>query len=394
MKPHQTLLGRPNPLFEEDLQANADAVRDAVEGKRILVLGGAGSIGGAVAKKLFAHKPQALHIVDLNENNLAELVRDIRSSIGYINGDFHAYCLDVLDIEFDAMVAAQPKPYDAVLNFAALKHVRSEKDPYTLMRMIRVNVLGVGKAIAAAMPGSGRLFGVSTDKASNPVNAMGATKRLMEQAMMHAADDLTVTSARFANVLFSDGSLPYAWKRRIEKNQPIVAPRDIQRFFVTEDEAASLCLLALAAGGSRDILFPKLDTDVNEISFSDLAVRHLKAQGLSPLLCENENEARERAARGTNEGQWPCYFFDSDTTGEKPNEEFYEAHEQIELNRFTHAGVVRSTASAQGLDHFEHALNELLNRSSWNKTELVTILEQSLDTFAHDERHKYLDGRM
>lgn len=393
---HEQLLGRPDPLFEADLQANADAIRDAIEGKRLLVLGGAGSIGGAVAKKLFSYKPEALHVVDLSENNLAELVRDIRSSMGYIQGDFHTYCLDVLDPEFAAMVSAQPRPYDAVLNFAALKHVRSEKDPYTLMRMIRVNVLGVARAVDAARQGGARLFGVSTDKASNPINAMGATKRVMEQAMMRVADELDVTSARFANVLFSDGSLPFAWKYRLEKGQPIVAPRDVQRYFVTDREAASLCLLALSAGKSRDVLFPKLDAGVNELSFSDLAVRYLESRGLTPRLCDDEEQARALAAQGPASGEWPCYFFDSDTTGEKDHEEFYEDHETVDLKRFSHAGVVRSTADgdSQTLDHFFEEVQSLLEQGAWDKPALVSLLQQTLDTFAHDERHKYLDERM
>lgn len=393
---HEQLLGRPDPLFEADLQANADAIRDAVQGRRLLVLGGAGSIGGAVAKKLFGYNPEALHVVDLSENNLAELVRDVRSSMGYIEGDFHAYCLDVLDPEFDAMVAAQPRPYDAVLNFAALKHVRSEKDPYTLMRMIRVNVLGVEKAVQAAERGGARLFGVSTDKASHPINAMGATKRVMEQAMMRAADRLTVTSARFANVLFSDGSLPYAWKLRLEKNQPIVAPRDVQRFFVTDREAASLCLLALAAGNSREILFPKLDAGVNELSFSDLAERYLKTRGLTPHVCADEDQARALAAERPHDGTWPCYFFDSDTTGEKDHEVFYEEHEAVDLDRFRQAGVVRSDADGDPatLDRFQHDIAALLQQGAWDKPALVGILKKALDTFAHDERHKYLDERM
>ncbi|MGB1126428.1 MAG: SDR family NAD(P)-dependent oxidoreductase [Phycisphaeraceae bacterium] len=393
---HEQLLGRPDPLFEADLRANADALRDAIEGQRLLVLGGAGSIGGAVAKKLFSYKPEALHVVDLSENNLAELVRDIRSSMGYIKGDFHAYCLDVLDPEFIAMVSAQPKPYDAVLNFAALKHVRSEKDPYTLMRMIRVNVLGVARAVDAARKGGARLFGVSTDKASNPINAMGATKRIMEQTMMRVADELTVTSARFANVLFSDGSLPFAWKYRLEKGQPIVAPRDIKRYFVTDREAASLCLLALSAGKSRDVLFPKLDAGVNELSFSELAIRYLESRGLTPQLCDDEEEARTLAAKGPTPGEWPCYFFDSDTTGEKDREVFYEDHETVDMDRFAHAGVVRSIADGDihSLEHFFKEIQKFSDQGAWDKPTLVSLLQQTLKTFSHDERHKYLDERM
>lgn len=393
---HEQLLGRPEPLFEADLKANADAISSAVEGRRLLVLGGAGSIGGAVAKKLFSLNPEALHVVDLNENNLAELVRDIRSSLGYIDGDFKAYCLDVLDPEFDAMVAAQPRPYDAVLNFAALKHVRSEKDPYTLMRMIRVNVLGVARAVQAASQGRARLFGVSTDKAANPINAMGATKRVMEQVMMRAADELNVTSARFANVLFSDGSLPFAWRHRLEKGQPIVAPRDVHRYFVTDREAASLCLLALSAGNTRDVFFPKLDAGVNELSFSELAVRYLESRGLTPQLCEDEEEARALAAQGPRNNQWPCYFFETETTGEKGHEEFYEDHEAVDWQRFSHAGVVRSNADdeAKTLDDFFEKVQTLLKEGAWDKPTLVGLLGQTLDTFSHDERHKHLDEQM
>jgi len=428
------LLGRDTPLFAADIDANREALANAITGKRILVVGGAGSIGSAVVKRLFALDPAALHVVDLSENNLAELVRDIRSSLGYGPGSFHAYCVDLLGPEFDALIADQPRPYDLILHFAALKHVRSEKDPFTLMRMIRVNVLGTQKLVdAARATGVPRLFAISTDKAASPINLMGATKRLMEGVLLGAADALTVSSARFANVLFSDGSLPCAWEKRLAKGQPIVAPRDAKRFFITHDEAASLCLLGATATATREVVFPNPSARLAELSFDELARRYLEARGLTPILCNSEDEARATAmelgqgagirdqgsgtggAGGTISGatsgggggktsggrdklpggQWPVYFFDSDTTGEKASEAFYEPGDAVDLTRFEDIGVLTQPAAA---DHaaadFVRELQALAAAGRWDKPQLVQLIKHSLHPLHHEDTGRYLDGKM
>src|SRR5579859_3828484 len=225
-----SLIGRSAALFEEDLVRHGSSLDEAVASGRFLVIGGAGSIGSAVVRELFARKPRVLHVVDISENNLAELVRDVRSSVGYIEGDFRAFALDCGSCEFHAMIEAHG-PYDYVLNFSALKHVRSEKDPFTLMRMIRVNVLNTDEVARHAVEmRAKKYFCVSTDKASNPVNMMGASKRIMEMFLMRRAQAIPVSTARFANVAFSDGSLPHSWRTRIDKGQPLAAPDDVRRY--------------------------------------------------------------------------------------------------------------------------------------------------------------------
>ena len=227
------LIGRENGLFLDDLKIHEQTLNEIVAKSRFLVIGGAGSIGGAVVQELFQRNPKVLHVVDISENNLAELVRNLRSSAGYIDGEFHAYALDCGGVEFQAMLEASDG-YDYVLNFSALKHVRSEKDPYTLMRMIDTNIFNTERTLQAAIKmKAAKYFCVSTDKAANPVNMMGASKRIMEMYLMRGSEDIDVSTARFANVAFSDGSLPYSWTQRIEKGQPLAAPRDIRRYFVT-----------------------------------------------------------------------------------------------------------------------------------------------------------------
>ncbi|NBC11519.1 MAG: polysaccharide biosynthesis protein, partial [Planctomycetes bacterium] len=272
-----SLIGRDQSLFADDLARLGPDLDAAVAAGRFLVIGGAGSIGSAVVRELFARKPQVLHVADISENNLAELVRDIRSTLGYIDGDFSTFALDCGSAEFDAMIRALG-PYDYVLNFSALKHVRSEKDPFTLMRLIDVNIFNTDKTVGQAIDmGAKKYFCVSTDKASNPANMMGASKRIMEMFLMRRSEQMPVSSARFANVAFSDGSLPHSWTQRIRKRQPLAAPNDVRRYFVTDAEGAILCLLSTFFGHTRDIFFPKLSAKLHLITFSDMAVRYLQS---------------------------------------------------------------------------------------------------------------------
>ena len=292
------LIGRQMPLLREDILKYEQELSKKVAASRFLVIGGAGSIGSAVVKEIFRRNPKLLHVVDISENNMVELVRDIRSSLGYCEGEFATFAIDCGSDIFDTFVTQQVKRhggYDYILNLSALKHVRSEKDAYTLMRMIEVNILNTEKMVCQARDmGAKKYFCVSTDKAANPVNMMGASKRIMELFLMRRSLEVSVSTARFANVAFSDGSLLYGFNRRMEKNQPLSAPNDVRRYFVTPKEAGELCLMSALLGENRDIFFPKLDYGLNLITFSEIAEKYLEKLGYEPVRCGTEEEARRR----------------------------------------------------------------------------------------------------
>lgn len=394
------IIGREAPLFEDDLRNHADELDRLVADSRFLVVGGAGSIGGAVVRELFARNPRALHVIDTSENNLAELVRDLRSSLGYTDGDFHAYCFDGLGPEFDAFARQalqHSRPYDYVLNFSALKHVRSEKDPFTLMRLIDVNISLTKRLLEFAKAGGARkFFCVSTDKAANPVNMMGGSKRIMEMFLLGDHGSTQVSTARFANVAFSDGSLPHAWTERMRKRQPLSAPNDIRRYFVTGQEGAQLCLFSILQGHDREIYFPKLSPRLHLITFSDMAERYLQAIGYQAVRCASEDEARSRVEELAAQRQWPVYFFQTDTTGEKDFEEFYTDEEQVDWQRYAEMGVVRNDAIArpEQLQHFEQQIHDMRHRQQWSKQDLLNAFAELLPNFAHKETGKNLDNRM
>ncbi|MDA7643385.1 UDP-N-acetylglucosamine 4,6-dehydratase, partial [Akkermansiaceae bacterium] len=317
------IVGRSNLLFADDVLSREEELRDRVRGARILVIGGAGTIGQAVVREFFKRDPLALHVVDLSENNLVELVRDVRSTLGYRSGDFQTVPVDVGSRYFGAFVESQ-EPYDIICNLSALKHVRSEKDPYTLMRMLEVNVFNTVKtARMAAQMGARKYFAVSTDKAANPVNLMGGSKRIMEKFLMRESLDVIVSMARFANVAFSDGSLLHGFNQRLMKRQPIAAPNDVERYFVTPQESGELCMMSAIFGENLDIFFPHQEGELELTKFSDIAIRFLESHGYEPVECETEVEARSCAEELISRRQWPVYFFASDTTGEKAYEEFF-----------------------------------------------------------------------
>lgn len=389
------LIGR-EALFAEDVAREEHALTPLVADARFLVIGGAGSIGQAVTREIFKRGPRALHVVDISENNLVELVRDIRSTLGYIDGDFRTYAIDCGGREFDALMRVAGG-YDYVLNLSALKHVRSEKDPFTLMRMIGVNITNTMDTLARALEGGARkYFCVSTDKAANPVNMMGASKRIMELFLMRASADMPVSTARFANVAFSDGSLLHGFNQRFAKRQPLSAPNDVRRYFLTPQESGELCLMSCLLGHNREVLFPKLDGALHLTRFSDLAVRYLGQMGYEAVQCGSEDEARARAPGLIAQRKWPCYFFASDTTGEKAAEEFYMAGEDLDMERFARIGVIRSLADYDGdrLDRFVSGLARIRAQPSWGKAELVALFKEVLPGFAHMETGKYLDDRM
>ena len=389
------LIGRDEELFVDDLLSHEKDLLEVVSSSSFLVLGGAGSIGQAVVKEIFKRDPKKLHIVDISENNMAELVRDIRSSMGYIQGDFKTYILDIGSIEYDAFIESDGK-FDYVLNLSALKHVRSEKDIFTLMRMINVNIFNTDKTIAQSIKnGTKRYFCVSTDKASNPVNMMGASKRIMELFLMRRSLEIQVSTARFANVAFSDGSLLHSFNQRIEKKQPIVAPKDIKRYFITPKESGELCLMSAIFGKNRDIFFPKLSKELHLISFDEIAIRYLADRGYEPYICEDENKARA-FDYSTNSNNWPCIFSSSDTTGEKDIEEFYTSNETLDMKRFSNLGIIKNEAifNGESLDNFENEIKKLKLKLLWSKKELLNEFFNLLPDFNHKETNKNLDNKM
>ena len=390
------LIGRKKKLFLEDIEIREQELLGKISKSKFLVLGGAGSIGQAVTKEIFKRKPLKLHVVDISENNLVELVRDIRSSFGYIEGDFQAFALDIGSWQYDAFFE-QDGQYDYVLNLSALKHVRSEKDPYTLMRMIEVNVFNTDKTIQQSVAkGVKKYFCVSTDKAANPVNMMGGSKRIMEMFLMRQSQHIEISTARFANVAFSDGSLLHGFNQRILKKQPIVAPNDVRRYFVTPQESGELCLMSTIFGENRNIFFPKLSQDLHLITFADIAERYLKDRGYQVHECESEEEARELIATLPDKGIWPCLFTPSDTTGEKDFEEFFTENEILDLERFESLGVIKNALelNEEMLVHFESVINGLKQNGVWGKEEIVKLFHEMIPNFGHEEKGKYLDGKM
>lgn len=390
------LIGRNSELFEKDILKYENELSEIIKNSSFLVLGGAGSIGQAVVKEIFKRCPKRLHVVDISENNLVELVRDIRSSLGYIEGEFKTFAIDIGSDIYDTFIKNDGL-YDYVLNLSALKHVRSEKDPFTLMRMIDVNIFYTDKTLAQSIEkGVKKYFCVSTDKAANPVNMMGASKRIMEFFLMRRSLQIPVSTARFANVAFSDGSLLFGFNRRIEKRQPISAPNDVKRYFITPKESGELCLMSCILGENRDIFFPKLSERLHLITFAEIAIKYLNELGYEPYICQSEDEARELVKTLPEKKKWPCYFFESDTTGEKDFEEFFTEKENLDMNRFESIGVIKNDAiyDEDKLNLFVKEIEELRKRGYWEKSEIVDLFNFMIPEFKHKETGKYLDQRM
>jgi FlaA1/EpsC-like NDP-sugar epimerase len=390
------LIGRNEQLFAADVNTFSDKLDNKTVESRFLVIGGSGSIGQAVTQEIFKRDPKTLHVVDISENNMVELVRDLRSTVGYGSGEFKTFAVDCGSIEFEALIRAEG-PYDYIFNLSALKHVRSEKDPYTLMRMIMVNVFNTVKTLRITKEmGAKKYFCVSTDKAANPVNMMGASKRIMEMFLMRESLTQEISMARFANVAFSDGSLLHGFNQRFSKKQPFAAPNDVRRYFVTPQESGELCLLSGLLGENRDIFFPKLSEKLHLITFSEIAVRYLRERGYEAYECQSEDEARERAKELIANKQWPCYFFNSDTTGEKDFEEFFTDEEDLDMERFKTIGVIRNQPDfdEDKLDKFMSGIEGLREKGTWDKEDIIKLYFSLLPEFAHKETGKYLDQRM
>ncbi len=390
------LIGRTSRLFDEDLTICKEEIESLVSTSRFLVIGGAGSTGQAVTREIFKRNPLALHVVDISENNMVELVRDIRSTLGYIQGDFRTFAIDCGGKEYKALMNAGNR-YNYVLNLSALKHVRSEKDPFTLMRLIEVNILNTIDTVKMSIEqGAEKYFCVSTDKAANPVSMMGASKRIMEMFLMRESEKIDISTARFANVAFSDGSLLHGFNQRFSKKQPISAPNDIRRYFVTPQESGELCLMSCLLGENRDIFFPKLSEQLHLTTFSDIAERYLENLGYEPFHCSSEEEARERSNELISSKRWPCYFFKTDTAGEKDFEEFFTDKEILDMDRFKNLGVIKNEANfdPDKLDYFLEVIRELRAQTIWEKTLIVDLFNKMIPNFNHIETGKYLDEKM
>ncbi len=389
--------GREESLFLHDIEANSEALTKEISGKRVLVIGGAGSIGSSFIKAVLPFRPSQLVVVDLNENGLTELTRDLRSTNGlYVPEDYRTYTLDFADPIFER-IFREDSGFDVVANFSAHKHVRSEKDKYSVQALLTNNVLKAKKLLdlLAEMPPL-HFFCVSTDKAANPVNIMGASKRVMEDLIMAYTSKFPVTTARFANVAFSNGSLPAGWVDRMMKKQPLAAPSDVRRYFVSPEESGQICMLACMLGFNGEIFFPKLGEDQMK-TFSSICDDFLASQGLEKKECASDEEARLFASEMPFDSKvYPVVYSKSDTTGEKSYEEFYIPGEQINMDRFRSLGVIaKSTHHSQtDIASLFNNLKSTFDRPDFTKADIVKVLTEFLPNFEHEEKGKNLDQKM
>ncbi|MBI1224003.1 MAG: NAD-dependent epimerase/dehydratase family protein [Bacteroidetes bacterium] len=393
---------RETSLFEEDILANETELKQQIQGKSALVIGGAGSIGSSFIKSLLRFNPARLIVVDINENGLTELTRDLRSTEGLaVPARYLTYPINFGDAVF-AKILRREGPFDIVANFAAHKHVRSEKDQYSIEAMVENNVLKAGYLLELLMeqPPS-HFFCVSTDKAANPVNIMGASKKLMEEVILSYSRQFPITTARFANVAFSNGSLPAGFMERLMKRQPLSAPSDVKRYFVSPEESGQICLLACVLGKPGEIFFPKLN-EANMRRFSDIAEALLRELGYEPHHCQSETEAKaffsnsQQPTANSHRPKYPVYFFQSDTSGEKSFEEFYTEEEELDMVRFKALGVIKN-APCQDLAEIEQMfvrLKELFNQDNLAKHEIVDLMGTFIPNFEHIETGKGLDQKM
>ena len=401
----KSVTNRQENLLQSDFEKYNTELNNRINNKKVLVIGGAGTIGSFYIKAILKFNVAKLVVVDINENGLTELVRDLRSSPDYnIPEDFITYPVNFGDRVFEK-IFCHHGPFDIVANFAAHKHVRSEKDIFSIEAMIENNVLRARKLLDLLLEyPPDHFFCVSTDKAANPVNVMGASKKLMEELIMAYSNKLPVKTARFANVAFSNGSLPLGFLERLNKNQPWSCPLGIRRFFVSPEESGELCLMASIMGESGDIFFPKLDEEKDMIPFDKIALDLLKELGLEPDICDSEQEAREKALQIASSQsrtlapskKWPVYFFGSDTSGEKSFEEFYTEDEVLDNNSFINLGVIKNSKkrSIEEINSIFNQLNALFESGNVTKEAVVKILNQFLPNFAHIETGKGLDQKM
>lgn len=384
-------------LFLKDIEANSDKLRREIEGKKVLVIGGAGSIGSSFIRAILPFRPAKLTVVDLNENGLAELTRDIRSRADfYVPEDYVTYTLD-FDSPIFRRIFKEAGGFDIVANFSAHKHVRSEKDRNSVQALLENNVVKAKRLLDLLAEYPPRhFFCVSTDKAANPVNIMGASKRVMEDLIMSYTDKFKVTTARFANVAFSNGSLPAGFIERVMKRQPIAAPEDVRRYFVSPEESGQICMLACVLGNNGEVFFPKLEEE-KMMRFSTIADRFLHSLGYEPMPCASDDEARRYAvAMPEDTKQWPVVYFRSDTTGEKDFEEFVVEGERTDMSRFEALGVITGSQyrSRNEVDNFIVQLEDIFSNDDFTKEDVVKALKEFLPNFEHEEKGKNLDQKM
>lgn len=394
IKTHVT--GRQGSLFAPDIEANRKQLAWEIEGKSVCVIGGAGSIGSQFIRSICEFKPAKLVVVDLNENGLALLTRDLRSSYGmYVPQDYRTYTLNFADPIF-ARIFCEEKGFDIVANFSAHKHVRSEKDKYSVQALIENNDIKAKKLmdLLCEFPPK-HFFCVSTDKAANPVNIMGASKRIMEDLVMAYNDKFKVTTARFANVAFSNGSLPLSFLDRIMSKQPLVAPSDVRRYFVSPEESGQICMLACILGKKGEVFFPKLHEDDMK-TFSEICDCFITAMGYEKREFDNDEDAKHFAAEMPYDTKvWPVVYSKSDTTGEKSFEEFYVPGEKLNMERFQSLGVIEETCRRpmKEVERFFDKLEDLFSHD-FTKEDVVNAIKKFIPNFEHEEKGKNLDQKM
>ena len=392
-----SVTSRPVSMFASDIEANKETLTAEIKGKKVCVIGGAGSIGSSFIKAVLHFEPASVVVVDLNENGLAELVRDVRSTEGfYVPDEFRCYTLNFADPIFER-IFREEKGFDIVANFSAHKHVRSEKDKYSVQALIENNDIKAKKLmdLLCVYPPK-HFFCVSTDKAANPVNIMGASKRIMEDLVMAYNTHFKVTTARFANVAFSNGSLPDGWIHRLQKKQPLAAPSDVKRYFVSPEESGQICMLACILGNGGEVFFPKLDED-QMLTFSAICDDFVKAEGFAKVECKNDSEAKQYAAQMSyGSDTYPVVYFKSDTTGEKAYEEFYISGEKIDMERFMSLGVVCESARRpmNEVNDFFLELETIFQKDDFTKAEVVESIKKFIPNFEHEEMGKNLDQKM
>ena len=388
---------RPESLFRVDVLDNHSRLQHAIGGKSVLVIGGAGTIGSSFVKSVLEFHPARLVVVDLSENELTELVRDLRSMSGIvIPKEFQTYPIDFGSDIFEKFLREEG-PFEIVANFAAHKHVRSEKDPYSIAAMIDNNVFKAQRLLDLLTEITPQhFFCVSTDKAANPVNVMGASKKLMEEVILSYSKDIRICTARFANVAFSNGSLLYGYLNRLMKRQPLSCPSDVKRYFVSPQESGQICMLACLLGESGDIFFPKLRTDQLEY-FKNITDDFIRRLGYDVHECSSEEEARKLALEWTPASSiYPVYYFKTDTSGEKLFEEFYTAFDTIDLEKYKSLGVIKNAPKKTKTDVqvMIRELRETLNREQIRKNEIIQLIQSFIPNFNHIETGKNLDQKM
>lgn len=384
-------------MFSKDIEENKDTLSKEIRDKKVCVIGGAGSIGSSFIKAILRFEPKSVIVVDLNENGLAELVRDIRSTDDlFCPDEFRCYTLNFADPIFERILREE-KGFDIVANFSAHKHVRSEKDKYSVQALIENNDIKAKKLMDLLVEYPPKhFFCVSTDKAANPVNIMGASKRIMEELVTAYNKYFKVTTARFANVAFSNGSLPDGWLHRLQKKQPLAAPNDVKRYFVSPEESGQICMLACILGKPGEIFFPKLGEE-QMLTFSSICDSFVKSEGFNKIECKSDAEAKEYAAKMSYESDtYPVVYFKSDTTGEKAFEEFYIPGEKVNMNRFISLGVVEETKNRlmDEVNMFFKELESIFETPSFTKEDVVLAIKRFIPNFEHEEKGKNLDQKM